>query len=169
MPHISNQFTLPLWEQNSPYSPPPALPMVRELTLAWKSPRIIAKQQVTCSTDIYNILKRLWGDTIEYVEDFYVLLLNRANVVIGIHHVSRGGVAGTVADPKVIMQGALKSNASSLVLAHNHPSGNLKPSSADISLTKKLKQAGEFLDLPVLDHVILTSESYYSFADEGIL
>jgi len=83
--------------------------------------------------------------------------------------ISSGGVEGTVADPKVIFQVALKANASSIILAHNHPSGNIEPSEADIRLTRNLKQAGELLKISVLDHLILTSESYYSFADENMI
>ena len=128
------------------------------------------RPQVTCSTDCYNVLKESW-DTgkIEFVEQFKVMLLNRANKVLGIYELSTGGVAGTVADPKLIFVAALKACASSIVLCHNHPSGNLKPSAADLQLTKKMKQGGELLDIAVLDHIIITSESYYSLADEGLL
>ena len=97
------------------------------------------------------------------------MLLNRANLVLGIVTVSSGGVAGTVADPKMIFGVALKANCSSVLLAHNHPSSNLTPSEADIRLTRKLKEAGKVLDLPVLDHLILTRDGFYSFADEGML
>ena len=97
------------------------------------------------------------------------MLLNRGNRVLGILDVSTGGFAGTIADPKVIFSTALKCCASSLVLAHNHPSGNLKPSQADINLTRKLKDGGALLDISVLDHLIVTSDSYLSFADEGLL
>ena len=83
--------------------------------------------------------------------------------------ISVGGTAGTIADPKVIFVSALKCNATSIILVHNHPSGNLKPSNADTELTKKLKNAGQFLDLPVIEHIILTKGGYLSFADEGIL
>ena len=95
--------------------------------------------------------------------------LDGANSVLGWSKTSQGGLAGTVAYPKVIFQLALKANACGIILAHNHPSGNIKPYDADIRLTRKLKDAGQLLDLPVLDHIILTSEAYYSFADEGIL
>lgn len=104
-----------------------------------------------------------------FVEEFKVLLLTRSNQVIGIVPISQGGISGTVADPKLIFAAALKSSASSLILAHNHPSGNLKPSEADIRLTRKMKEAGQFLDLPVRDHIILTQEGHFSFADEGLL
>ncbi len=98
-----------------------------------------------------------------------VLLLNRANKVLGVYEVSTGGISGTVADPRLIFVAALKANACSLIISHNHPSGNLKPSRHDEELTAKIKQAGEFLDIKLLDHLIVTPEAYYSFGDEGIL
>ena len=128
------------------------------------------RPQVTSSTDCYRVLKASWDmGKIEFVEQFKVLLLNRANRVLGVCEVSTGGIAGTVADPKLIFAAALKACASGIILCHNHPSGNLKPSAADLQLTKKVKQVGELLDIAVLDHIILTSESYYSLADEGLL
>ncbi|TPE43979.1 JAB domain-containing protein [Pontibacter mangrovi] len=144
--------------------------LLAEVELAYKSKlKPSERTKITCSTDIYTYLTKIYGDNIAHVEYFYVILLNRANHVLGWNIISKGGVAGTVADPKIILQAALLANASSIILAHNHPSGNTKPSSADIQLTKKVKQAGEFMDMPILDHVILTEEGYYSFADEGIL
>jgi DNA repair protein RadC len=98
-----------------------------------------------------------------------VILLNRAHRVLGIYELSTGGVTGTIADPKLVFTAALKANACSLVLSHNHPSGNLRPSKADEELTMKIKEAGKFLDIQVLDHLIVTSEGYFSFADEGLL
>ena len=98
-----------------------------------------------------------------------MLLLNRANKIIAKKMISRGGISGTVADPKLIYSSALDSKASSLILVHNHPSGNLEPSNADKALTRKLKSAGEFLDLPVLDHLIVTGSGFFSFADEGLI
>lgn len=126
-------------------------------------------RKVSCSSDVVDLLRNIWSDRIEHVEQFLVLCLNRANKVLGWSLVSSGGLSGTVADPKVIFQIGLKSNASSVILAHNHPSGNIQPSESDIRLTRKLANAGFFLDLPVLDHIILTSESYYSFADEDMM
>jgi DNA repair protein RadC len=102
-------------------------------------------------------------------ESFWVLLLNRANRVLRKISISEGGLSGTVADPKKIFKIALEHNASSVILCHNHPSGNIQPSEADIRLTKKMKQAGELLDMPVLDHLIIGGDSYFSFADEGNL
>jgi len=131
--------------------------------------RLSDMEKVCGSRDTYEVLQRIWSPKIDHVEEFMVLCLNRANKVLGWAKVSQGGLSGTVADPKVIFQVAIKSNACSIILAHNHPSGNLKPSEADIQLTRKLKEAGIMLDLPVLDHLIVSSEGYYSFADEGLL
>ncbi|WP_187263771.1 JAB domain-containing protein [Pontibacter beigongshangensis] len=144
---------------------------VAEIKLTYRSKvKPSERPQVTCSTDCAEVLRQSW-DTgkIEFVEQFKVMLLNRANRVLGIYELSTGGVAGTVADPKLIFAAALKACASSIVLCHNHPSGNTKPSAADLQLTKKMKQGGELLDIVVLDHIILTSETYYSMADEGLL
>ncbi len=122
---------------------------------------------ITCSRDIYNLVRPNLMDLPH--EEFWVILLNRANVVMRKVAISQGGVAGTVADPKMIFKEALEQLASSIILVHNHPSGNRQPSAADLALTKKLRQAGDFLDLPVLDHLIYTDRGYYSFADEGVL
>ena len=102
-------------------------------------------------------------------EEFHILLLNRSNTVIRKEFVSRGGVSGTVVDQKIIFKIALEHLASSIILCHNHPSGNLKPSDQDILLTKKLKEAGFLLEIPILDHLIITDSGYFSFADEGII
>ena len=103
------------------------------------------------------------------VEQFKVLLLNRSNRVLGLVNVSSGGVSGTVADPKIIFVAALKANACALIICHNHPSGNVKPSRADEELTQKIKLAGSFLDIKLLDHLILSEEAYFSFSDGGLL
>ena len=102
-------------------------------------------------------------------EEFWVLLLNRAHRVIKKKRVSEGGVSGTVADPKIIYKMALEELASGVIVAHNHPSGNLTASQSDIDLTKKLKEAGRFLEVQLLDHLIIAGSKYYSFADEGII
>lgn len=143
---------------------------VAEVELVYRS-KVKASERPTVqsSTDATNILRVLWEDgKMELVEQFKVLFLNRSNKVICIYNVSSGGVTGTVADPKLIFMAALRVNAVSIILCHNHPSGSLKPSRADEELTEKIKQAGNFLDIKVLDHIILTSESYFSFADEGL-
>ena len=125
--------------------------------------------KITCSTDCNKYFRAIWSDRMQYLEEFKVLCLNRANLVLGWASISQGGISGTVVDPRVIFQIGLKSNASSLVLAHNHPSGNVQPSESDIRLTRKLKEAGDALDIQVLDHLIITSDEYYSFADEGLI
>lgn len=109
------------------------------------------------------------ADTINWTESFVVIALNQANKVLGFYKVSQGGVTGTVADPKVIFQFALLANATGLIIAHNHPSGNLQPSPADEAITNKIKEAGKMLDIKLRDHIIVTENNFYSFADEGIL
>ena len=144
---------------------------VSEIEVSYR-PKFKASErpQITCSKDIYEIFYNNWNlNKLEYVEQFKMLLLNRGNKVIGIYEVSTGGVAGTIADPKLIFSASLKCNATGIILAHNHPSGNLRPSQADIHLTKKIKSGGEILDIAVLDHLIVTAEGYYSFADEGLM
>lgn len=125
------------------------------------------REKITCSEDAYRIMQPFLLD--QAVEQFWIILMNRANAVLKVHNISQGGISGTVADPKTIFKEALDKLASSLILVHNHPSGNLKPSEADIRLTKKLKEAGQTLDLPILDHIIFADQGYYSFADEGVL
>jgi DNA repair protein RadC len=125
------------------------------------------KPRISGSIDAFHILKPHLQDL--HHEEFWVLLLNRANRVIKKHQISQGGVAGTVADPKIIFKLALSELASGIILAHNHPSGNLTASQADIDLTKKLKEAGKLLEVQVLDHLIVAGQKYFSFADEGIL
>jgi DNA repair protein RadC len=127
------------------------------------------KVKVTSSTDIYTFLRSKMDSHIEHCERFYAIYLNRANNVQGIYQVSSGGVAATIADPKLVLQAALLLNASSIIISHNHPSGNTKPSAADIAMTRKFKAACETMDLALLDNLIITEDSYYSFADEGIL
>ncbi len=128
------------------------------------------RPKITCSQNAYDILHQHWSDEkLELREEFKILLLNRANRVLGIVNISTGGVTGTVADPKIIFSSTLKANACSIILAHNHPSGNLNPSEADIKLTTRMKQAGQLLDISVLDHIILTSDQYFSMADNGII
>lgn len=142
---------------------------IAEIELVYRtSVKASQRPLVTSSEEVYQILRQCWDENkIEFVEQFKVLLLNRAGRALGIFEVSTGGVSGTVADPKLIFSAALKANASSLILAHNHPSGNTVPSASDRALTKKIKEAGEVLEIAVLDHVIVTTEGYRSLADEG--
>lgn len=128
------------------------------------------RPKIQGSREAYDLLRENWDDQkLEFVEQFKIILLNRANKALGIFEVSTGSSTGTVADPKLIFVAALKANACGIILAHNHPSGNLTPSQADIDLTKKLKEAGKFLEIQILDHIIVTTEGYFSFADEGLL
>lgn len=128
------------------------------------------RPKLTSSHQVYECLVSSWDKgNLEYIEEFKAILLNRANRLLGIQDVSKGGIAGTVADPKVILSAALSSGASSVILTHNHPSGNLNPSREDILLTKKIVEGAKLLDISVLDHVIVTAEGYYSFADEGMI
>jgi DNA repair protein RadC len=125
------------------------------------------KPQVKDSKTAYILFQKELGD-LNY-ENFCVLLLNRANKVVKTVRISDGGITGTVVDQRKVFKIALDNNATSIILGHNHPSGQLTPSTADIDLTKKMKAAGETLDLPVLDHIIVGDGNYYSFADEGIM
>jgi DNA repair protein RadC len=144
---------------------------VAEIELVYKTRvKPSERPKITTSKDAAELLQKIWNDNkIEFVEQFKVLLLNRCNLVLGAVDISSGGVTGTVADPKLIFVAALKANAVSIIISHNHPSGNLKPSRADEELTQKIKNAGLFLDIKLLDHVIVTTEGYYSFADEGLI
>lgn len=144
---------------------------VSEVQLSYKTTvKASERPQINTSQDVHRVLRSNWNyEIIEFIEEFKIILLNRANRVLGIVPISVGGTAGTIADPKVIFVAALKMNAASIIAIHNHPSGNLKPSHADVELTKKLRNAGLFLDLPVIEHIILTKDGYLSFADEGIM
>lgn len=106
---------------------------------------------------------------IEFREHFKVMYLNRANKVIGVHTLSIGGMSHTVADVKILFSGALLAKASSIIVCHNHPSGNLKPSPQDDNLTRRIADGAKILDIRLLDHIILTDEGYYSYQDEGRL
>ena len=129
------------------------------------------RPQIKSSEDAYKLFLRSWDqNTIEHVEEFKILLLNRSNKALGIAPISLGGTAGTVTDVKIIMQYALKTNAQAIIICHNHPSGNDKPSESDSKITRKIKDAAELLDIQLMDHLIITPhEGYYSFADKGLL
>ncbi len=146
---------------------------VSEIDLIYKrrvQVRISQRPLIGTSYEAYVLLLHYWNDNkIELVEEFKVLLLNRSSRVLQQYLVSSGGITGTVADPRLIIIAALKVGASSIILAHNHPSGNLQPSKADEDLTQKIKNGAAFLDIKVLDHLILSAEGYYSFADNGTL
>jgi len=124
-------------------------------------------EKIFTSKDIYNLLAPNFLDLPH--EEFWIVMLNRANKVIEKMLISQGGLSGTVADPKIIFKAAVSHQAVNVILAHNHPSGNLKPSDADINLTKKLVAGAKILDLAIIDHVIFTDKGYFSFADECLL
>jgi DNA repair protein RadC len=126
---------------------------------------VILKDKISRSNDAFEIFKALIGD-LPY-EEFWILLLNKANRIIKKVRISEGGVSGTVVDPKKIFEICLAHHATSIILGHNHPSGNLQPSEADTKITKKIRDCGLLLDVAVLDHIIVGDDRYYSFADEG--
>jgi DNA repair protein RadC len=126
-------------------------------------------RQIKTSDDAWGCFRDIWSEKINYTEEANILLLNRANRVLGFSLLSSGGTSGTVVDVKIIFQIALKSNAHFLLLAHNHPSGNLKPSETDIKITREISNAGKFLGIHLLDHLIVTEDSFYSFADNGAI
>lgn len=122
------------------------------------------------SSTAYNLLMTLWDmNKIELVEQFYIMMLDRNNACMGISNISTGGVSSCIVDPKIVFGIALKTRATGLILAHNHPSGNLEPSAADKRITHQLREGGKLLDISVLDHIIVTPNSYHSFANMGYL
>jgi DNA repair protein RadC len=123
--------------------------------------------KITCSRDVFELMKPALSDLSH--EEFYSVHVTRANEVISVNQISLGGVSGTVADGKIIFKQALENKASALILAHNHPSGQKKPSQSDIVLTDKLVKFGKYIDLPVLDHLVFCDNGYFSFADEGLI
>jgi DNA repair protein RadC len=136
-----------------------------ELGKRRKIEEVVDRKKIDSSKDVFHIFSSILGD-LPY-EEFWILLLNRSNRIIGRSKISQGGISGTVTDIRIILKLALDNMASSIILCHNHPSGNLIPSDSDISITDKLKEAGKLMDINVLDHVIVTDAQYYSFADEG--
>ena len=142
---------------------------VGEVELSYK-PKFKSLHQVTCSEDAYKYLLPTYKEgTICYKEYFKVLFLNQAKQVLGYTLISEGGITDTTVDVRVILQVALLTNSVAIILAHNHPSGNLKPNRQDMEITKQVKNAAQLMRITVLDHLILTDEGYYSFADEGEL
>jgi DNA repair protein RadC len=144
---------------------------VSEIKLTYNN-KVKAKDrpQILSSQDAYAILVANWSDQMALLEEFNILLLDRANRVMGMCPISKGGVSGTVVDLKIVFAAAIKGRASSLILSHNHPSANLSPSQNDIDLTKRFEKAGEILGIQILDHLILSPDGeYYSFADEARL
>jgi len=138
-----------------------------ELGRRRKETEVVKRNKITSSKDVFDILNPILIDL--PFEEFWLLILNRANLVIKKEMISRGGVSGTVVDTKIIFKAAIENYASSIIICHNHPSGNLKPSEADIRITKNIKEAGKLMEIPLLDHLIVAETGFYSFADEGML
>lgn len=132
----------------------------RQMSEARSLPAIVS------SRDAYELLAPLMADLDR--EEFWLLLLNRANKVLAVEQISAGGITSTVVDPKLVFRKALDARATGIILSHNHPSGQLKPSDPDIALTRKLRQAGQVLEISIVDHIIITHSGYVSFADEGL-
>jgi DNA repair protein RadC len=135
-------------------------------------PKKTLGSKISCSEDAYKMLKDFYPqETISLQERFVVAYLNRAHNVIGVYEASVGGLTGTIADPRLILSVALKVAATSIILSHNHPSGNLKPSGADQELTNKLQEGSKLLDVNLLDHIIISPQEgeYLSFADQGVI
>jgi DNA repair protein RadC len=145
---------------------------VSEVRLVYRT-KIKASErlQVKCSKDAFDIFIGSWElDSIEHFEEFKLMLLTRSNKVLGIASISKGGINGTVTDVRIILQYAIKANASGIIICHNHPSGNLQPSESDLTITRKIKESGNLMDIQLLDHLlIIPEEKYCSMADEGLL
>lgn len=143
--------------------------IVNEIKLSY-SRKGNCERSITSSRDAVDIFRAHFdADQMDYRESFFALYLDQANKVLGIKKISECGISSTLVDVRIIMQAALLCNASGIIVSHNHPSGNLKPSAADIKMTDKIKDAAKTLDISLLDHVILTSDSHYSFADDAMI
>jgi DNA repair protein RadC len=149
-----------------------SLQTIAEVKLIYKTKiKASERPQIKCSKDAFELFLGNWDqDCVEHVEEFKLLLMNRSNAALGILSVSKGGISGTITDVRLILQAAIKGNASGIIVCHNHPSGNINPSESDTRLTQKIKEAGNIMDIQLLDHLILTMDgAYYSFADNGLL
>lgn len=144
---------------------------ISEIQISYR-PAIGNKPIIVSALDAYlELIEFFPQDTIALQEKFVAMYLNRANRVLGVYELSTGGMTGTVADIRLVLSVALKVAATGIIIAHNHPSGNMKPSAADIELTKRIKEGAKILDIKLLDHLIVSPEcmKYYSFADEGLV
>lgn len=143
---------------------------IAEVNISYSYGRYTAdRNKIGSSSCAYEIAKAATKDHIEHYECFYIMMLNNSNQVLGISKLSQGGITGTLVDLRIMFQNLIKANATAFIMFHNHPSGTLKPSGADKSLTQKAKEAANTLDIKLLDHIIVTTESYFSFADEGLI
>jgi DNA repair protein RadC len=123
--------------------------------------------QIKCSKDVADIVSPILSDLAH--EEFWILFLNRSNKVINMMKLSQGGISGTVTDVRIVMKKAIEYLASGIIVCHNHPSGNLNPSESDTKITQKIKEAGNLMDIQLLDHLIISDKDYYSFADNGLI
>ena len=143
--------------------------IVNEIKLSY-SRKGNCERAIASSVDAVGVFREHFdADEMDYRESFFALYLNQANKVLGIRKISESGISSTLIDVRIIMQAALLCNASGIIISHNHPSGNLKPSECDIKMTGKIKDAAQILNINLLDHFILTSDSHFSFADNGII
>lgn len=138
-----------------------------ELGRRRRTEEALEKKKISSSTSVFELMQPIIGELPH--EEFWIIYLNNSNKVIDQLQLSKGGITGTLVDVRLVLKKALEVGATAIILSHNHPSGNLSPSSADKQLTQKLKTAGESLDIKILDHIIVTEKSYFSFADEGLL
>lgn len=143
---------------------------IREIAITYSRPPLKKMAKVTCSKDAEAVFRNVAdSDRIDYKEFFWVMVMSRSNHVLGVSQIGVGTTSGTEVNVKEVFQLALKTNASGILLCHNHPSGNLTPSQADIQITTKIQSGCKLFDVTLLDHLIITSEGYYSFQDEGRL
>jgi DNA repair protein RadC len=140
-----------------------------EIEISYK-PKKMMYGAIRHSEDVANILRPLFNKgTIEFREEFIALYMNKRNEILGYFLVSCGGMSATIADPKLIFSAALKAGACSVIIAHNHPSGNIEPSAEDKKLTSRVRSGGELLEIQLIDHIIITADNYFSFCDQGLL
>ena len=144
---------------------------LQEVQLSYRNKlKVSQRPKINMAEDALALFRSVWNEhEMELVESFKMLLMNNANKVVGVYHGSTGGATGTIVDIRILLTVALKSNACKIIVAHSPPSGNLTPSSADLKITERLKEAAKLMDIALLDHLILTTESFYSFANEGLL
>jgi len=142
---------------------------VSEVLVSYKPNKIISAK-ISTSYDAVQIIRKFWNDeTIEMQEEVKIILLNNSNSVLGVHNLSKGGMTSSLVDVRIILSVALKCLATGIIMIHNHPSGNLKPSSADLSIVEKLNESCKLMDIKLFDNIIITKESYMSFAEDGLL
>lgn len=144
--------------------------LVSEISVSYSNKiKASERYQVKNSQDIYQLLLSRYESCMEHHEEMWAIYMNNQHKVLGVSKISQGGLSGTTADPKIILQIALKANATSIIISHNHPSGYTEPSECDKNITRKLQQGCKFLDIQLCDHVIVSPTSFFSFADSGLL